>query len=273
LALKGPGYGLTIRRVETLRPHERTIPENVEKVRGELQSDGVQKDPIMVDVASGAVLDGMHRLAAFRQLGIGRVVCCEVDYSSWNVALKRWARTYANDDPAGFVKAAGELGISTERTWSEALAQLEARSAPLAVLAGGRAYVAEGKGGLERSFGLVDGLDRLTAERKWARGFVPEDELDAMVKGSGKSVSLVQRLGKDDVVAAARTGNLFPCKTSMHTIDPRPVAVGFPTDRLGAATTHSLGEWLAGKTQRLLPGGSVYEGRRYKERLLLMEDR
>ncbi|MDG6898766.1 MAG: hypothetical protein JRN24_03400, partial [Nitrososphaerota archaeon] len=60
------------------------------------------------------------------------------------------------------------------------------------------------------------------------------------------------------------------CKTSMHLIDPRPVAVDFPVAELNEATSRSLEERLRGRGERLLPADSVYEGRRYKERLLLL---
>ena len=83
-------------------------------------------------------------------------------------------------------------------------------------------------------------------------------------------VVLLRKIWKDDVVEAARSGRLFPCKTSMHRIDPRPVAVNFPLAELDGATSTSLRQALAGKEEQVLPPGSIYEGRRYKERLVLL---
>jgi len=56
----------------------------------------------------------------------------------------------------------------------------------------------------------------------------------------------------------------------MHVIDPRPVAVNFPMAELSGATSASLRKRLEGIREQLLPPGSTYEGRRYKERLLLL---
>jgi ParB/Sulfiredoxin domain len=270
LTLEGTGYGLSIRNVDALCPHERVIERNVESLEKELIVDGVQKDPVIVDRDSGAILDGMHRLAAFKRLGLGRVVCCEVDYGSKDVILKRWARTYAIRDEEGFIGAMRDIGMGAECTWQEAVGLLEARAAALAVFLDGRAYVAEGPADLEHAFALVDEIDRLSERKGWTREYVPEDDLERLVKGEGVAVSLVQRLTKDDVIGAAVSAKLFPCKTSMHTVDPRPVAVRFPIDELKDATADSLSRWLGGKPRKLLPGGSTYEGRRYKERLLVI---
>jgi hypothetical protein len=56
----------------------------------------------------------------------------------------------------------------------------------------------------------------------------------------------------------------------MHLIDPRPVAVNFPVEDLNDATSASLRKLLEGRREYLLPSDSLYEGRRYKERLLLL---
>jgi hypothetical protein len=85
-----------------------------------------------------------------------------------------------------------------------------------------------------------------------------------------KIIVLMKRLTKEDIVSAARTGALFPCKSSMHVIDPRPVGVDFPVGDLNKATSGSLEKLLEGRGGRVLPVNSVYGGRRYKERLLLL---
>ena len=271
MALAKAGFVLGIKPVSILRPHEETIPERVEGLAAEMRRDGVQKDPIIIDRDSSTVLDGMHRLAAFGSLRIENAVCCSVDYSSRAVTLGRWARVYkvaAGDSIPGFL---GRRGITRRVSLAEAFDALENRDTGFAVITSDAAYVPDGRTELADAIDEIEGFDRQSKERRWERSFVPDDEIDVPLQ-SGKNVVLItRRLGKDDVVAAARSGNLFPCKTSMHRIDPRPVAVDFPIDRLGGATTATLAKELEGKSGRLLPSNSTYEGRTYKERLLLLD--
>jgi len=113
-------------------------------------------------------------------------------------------------------------------------------------------------------------LDAISQDSGWRREFISEDDIDSALQDEAKVVILVQRLGKDDVVAAARKGRLFPCKTSMHTVEPRPVAVNIPIEKLRTTTGSDLRRQLQLAGSKLLPAGSYYQGRRYKERLLLL---
>ena len=270
MALDVAGFGLGIRSTESLLPHEQTIQSRVESLSAEMQSDGVQKDPIIIDQDSGAVLDGMHRLAAFSRLGISRAMCCSVDYRSKSVALSRWARVYTLPRGETYASVLENESITRRVSLADALEALGRQDVGLAVLASDAAYLPTRPTDLSSTFELVRRLDSISEKEGWNRDFVPEDDLDISLQEKRNIVVLVRRLNKEDVVSAARNRKLFPCKTSMHRIDPRPVAVNFPLAELNVATTEKLRERLRGKRERLLPADSVYEGRRYKERLLLL---
>ena len=273
MALAKAGFTLGIRPVSSLRPHEETIPDHVEKIASEMTRDGVQKDPIIIDRESVTVLDGMHRLAAFVALGIENAVCCSVDYSSKAVTVGRWARVYNLGRGDSFDEFLAPSGMTRRTTLAEAFHALEGRETGLAVLTADAAYLPEGKLDLDTAISKVIAFDSLAAAKGYARSFVPEDDIDIPLQVQRNLVVLMRKLGKDDVVLAARSGRLFPCKTSMHRIDPRPVGVNFPVDLLGSADTVRLREHLAGHGEQLLPADSLYEGRRYRERLLLLSQR
>jgi hypothetical protein len=271
LSLAGTGFELVVRELATLRPHEETIPAHVEQMVRRLNDDGLQKDPIIIDGRSGTVLDGMHRLAAFTSLGYGRAVCCSLDYGSEKVTVGRWARVYATDEPGQQRKAFANEGFTRRIGLEDAMAALENRAAGVAVAFGNDAFVQETRSSLEEAFKTVERIDQVSSDRRWRRTFVREEEMEEQVSKDDRAVVLVQRLLKEDVVYAAKMGKLFPCKTSMHTIDPRPVAVNFPlADLIEEEGKEELQEKLAGRKARLLPAGSLYEGRKYKERLLLL---
>ena len=270
MALATTGFTLGIRPVSSLRPHEDIIAVNVELIASEMLKDGVQKDPIIIDRDSATVLDGMHRLAAFGALRIENAVCCSVDYSSRAVTLRRWARIYTTSVGDSFDEALGALGSVRRTTLAEAFGSLETRESGYAVLTSQAAFLPETNSDLGRAMSAVRSLDSISQEKGWKRRFVPEDDIDLPLQEPRNVVVLLRRLLKDDVVSAGRTGRLFPCKTSMHIIDPRPVAVNFPIGELNLATSEILRKRLEGREGRLLPADSVYEGRRYKERLLML---
>lgn len=270
MALTKAGFTLGIRPVSTLRPHEQVIPSHVEGIASEMMKDGVQKDPIIIDKDSAAVLDGMHRLAAFVALRIENAVCCSVDYSSRDVTLGRWARVYSIRRGDSFDDALRPTGVTRRTSLAEAFDALERKDSGVAVLTSNFAYLPERRADLWQAMDLMASFDRLSDAKGWERRFVPEDDVDVPLQEERNLVVLIRKLGKDDVVSAAKTGKLFPCKTSMHRIDPRPVAVNFPMAELNGATSKSLAERLRGHDGRILPADSLYEGRRYKERLLLL---
>ncbi len=238
-----------------------------------MAKEGVQKDPIIIDGESATVLDGMHRLAAFNALHIENAVCCSVDYSSRAVTLGRWARVFTLNRGDSVGEFLAPSGIARRTTLADAFHALEMREAAIAAFTTDAAFVPESDFDLALAFAAIASFDRLAATKACSRSFVSEDDVDVPLQAERNVVLLVRRLGKDDVVGAAQSGRLFPCKTSMHRIDPRPVAVNFPIDKLNHATTATLRASLEGRTERLLPPDSLYEGRRYKERLLLLNQR
>lgn len=269
MALAKAGFVLGIKPVSTLRPHEETILAHVKGLSSEMSREGVQKDPIMVDQDSLTVLDGMHRLAAFGSLGIENAVCCSVEYSSKAVTLGRWARVYTAKGGAVLDKMR-QLEFTRRETLADAFQALEGRDLGAALLTSNAAYLPEGTLDLNRAFDLINELDGMAESNGWKRSFVPEDDIDVSLQSEENAVVLVRKLRKDDVVNAGKSGRLFPCKTSMHRIDPRPVAVNFPIGELNKATSSTLRERLENRKEQLLPADSLYEGRRYKERLLLL---
>jgi len=270
MALAKAGFTLGVKPVSALRPHEQTIPSHVKGLAAEIREEGVQKDPIIVDHDTLTVLDGMHRLAAFISLGLENAVCCSVEYSSPEIKLSRWARVYTLPSGYPLPELFRESGIAKRATLAQAFDTLEGRDTGLALLTPDAAYLPDGNLDLTRAMETMTEFDRMAESEGWERRFVPEDEIDVPLQSDRNVVLLVRKLRKDDVVNSARSGRLFPCKTSMHVIDPRPVAVNFPVPELARATSASLKKKLEGSHEELLPRGSLYEGRRYKERLLLL---
>ncbi|QQG49163.1 MAG: hypothetical protein HY247_02300 [archaeon] len=268
MPLKVGGFRLELLPLESLHPHEEIIQRHADALAVEMRKEGVQRDPMLIDTKSKVVLDGMHRLAALPMIGAKMAVCCLVDYSSESVNLSRWARVYGASDDASLTEAAGVLGATRECSASEAFEAVESKTAALAVVLGSRGIVSGRRTNLQDSFSKVRALDQVAESRGWGRGFVPEEEAMGDEEGGAMFV-LLQRLDKKNVLDAGRAGALFPCKTSLHSVDPRPVAIRFPISRLGQGKA-KLDAKALGKG-RVVGGGTEYMGRRYKERLLFLD--
>lgn len=66
--------------IEELKEHEKTSAVRVALVLASLVMKGAFTTPLLVDAASMTILDGHHRYAAARILGLERVPCWCVDY-------------------------------------------------------------------------------------------------------------------------------------------------------------------------------------------------
>ncbi|MDV3277402.1 MAG: hypothetical protein LYZ69_02910 [Nitrososphaerales archaeon] len=269
MSLEGGEARVDLRPVSALLPHEETIQSQVERLAGELKRDGMQKDPIIVDHDTGAVLDGMHRLSALASMGIGYAVCFTVDYSSRAIMVKRWARVYGARSADQIKNTLGEAGLSERCPTSEAIEKLEDRHFAVAAMTETGGYVPSGKLELEGGFDIMRKIDEMAAAAGWTRRFLPEDDIDVPLQKRGNLILLSQRLTKQDVITAARTKHLFPCKTSMHVIDLRPVSANVPLAELREGSRKTLDARLRAP-HTLLPPNSAYGGRRYKERLLVL---
>lgn len=268
-SLAEAGFPIELRPVSSLLPHEETIPGQLSKLTADIRSDQVQKDPLIVDRKSGVVLDGMHRLGAFANLGVEKVACYLVDYRSPGIHVKRWARVYGPVRRRDLSQVVKVLQPTREAPTSETLKLLDNRRAGFAILFGDESYVADCRPGPEVSESIKC-FDEMAQTIGWQRTFVPEDDVGDVLKGGTNLALLAHRLVKQDVLDAGMTLRPFPCKTSMHTINPRPIGLNFPIGDLEKATPNSLHEFLVSCSPTMLPPGSTYSGRRYKEGLLLL---
>lgn len=273
MANGGFGVQLDLRPVRKLRPHEDAIESNTREMAAQLRRDGIQRDPIIIDGDSGVVLDGMHRLGAFIELGIGYAACHPVDYGSPNITVGRWLRVYRAPQGGRPRELAEAAGLTRSRMASEALRSLDGREVQAAAFTGGSALLPPVSGNIEDGFAVLRNADSFARSHEWERAFVGESELEAHSNDESEVVVVVRSFGKEEVLKAGMVGHLFPCKTSMHMVDPRPVAVNVPLTELETGSTETLSRRLSENRFELLPPGSAYEGRRYKERLLLLSGR
>ena len=93
LESRGLELNIAILETEKLLLHEETIPESLEKLKRNIKEDMIVQAPVIVDINSMVILDGMHRATALRSLGCRLIPVCLVDYNNPEIILGRWCRT------------------------------------------------------------------------------------------------------------------------------------------------------------------------------------
>lgn len=72
--------------------HERVLPRWVNSISNHIEDSGIQKNPIIVHKTGKdyIVLDGMHRVEAFKKLDCRDIMVYEVDYYKKEIELDGW---------------------------------------------------------------------------------------------------------------------------------------------------------------------------------------
>lgn len=76
--------------IDSLRGHELTSPDHLERLSNEIRADGFLKRPIVVDARTHVILDGHHRVGALRSLGCSKTPVYFVDYLSPLIEVHPW---------------------------------------------------------------------------------------------------------------------------------------------------------------------------------------
>lgn len=81
---------IAVRIVEMslLKGHEKIDAQRLANLKAEIESDGILKKPIVVDVNTNVVLDGHHRIGALQALGCSKIPAVFVDYQSPKIGVK-----------------------------------------------------------------------------------------------------------------------------------------------------------------------------------------
>ncbi|MGB9959158.1 MAG: ParB N-terminal domain-containing protein [Candidatus Bathyarchaeales archaeon] len=83
-------YFIDVRIVNMLflKGHEKVDEQRLAALKAEIESDGILKKPIVVDVNTNVVLDGHHRIKALQALGCSKIPVILVDYKSPKIGVK-----------------------------------------------------------------------------------------------------------------------------------------------------------------------------------------
>lgn len=234
-----------------------------------MRKDGVQRDPIIVDMESMVVLDGMHRLEALKHLGLTHAACSPVDYKGEGVRLLRWSRSVKN--PSDTLVSRVRVELSRKVSATEGLRLLESGKVLSSLVMNGAALVSDSLDTRVSAIEFVKRFDRIVEEERAHMDFVDEPSLAQALKERNRAVLLTAKLEKGQVIEAAKKAHLFPHKTTMHLLEVRPMGVNFPIARLREPPDPSiLEDMLRGSERRIIEPPASHMGRVYADRLVVL---
>lgn len=271
---------IKLEAVDKLVVHEKILEQYLSRLVVELTSDKCLMHPVVVDRKSLVVLDGMHRMAAARELGWRVIPVCLLDYNNLNVSVRCWYRLgNPRSNIERVTRAIEELGFSLkERSVDDACALIEKREAMASIAFASKYYSIHGvQETIKDVYDAINEIELKLSSEGYSIGY--ETESDARRKMASREaffMLMVPTVSKEEVVKAALSGQIFSHKTTRHVLPLRPLFINLPFEWLYrksnlAKLNEKLVKHLSAKSFVRLPPGQILD-RRYEEELYVFKE-
>jgi len=267
---------LSLEPVDRLHIHEEVIESALRRLVEEIRADRVVKHPVIVDEKTMVVLDGMHRVAALKELRCRLIPACLVDYDNPNILVSSWCRGIAGENLGRAVRLIEGLGLEVVgRPLEEAVGMLGREGVVAVVVSNQGCLTVHGDvGDVKDVYDEVKRMESALRSGGYRVEYLTEDDALRMARSGRLLASIVPpKVSKEAVRRVALRGEVFAHKTTRHVIPARPMFLNVPLDwlRMGYEEANRLlYRNLSGRRVRRLPGGTVLD-RRYEEELYVFE--
>ena len=267
---------LSLEPVDRLHIHEEVIESALRRLVEEIRADRVVKHPVIVDEKTMVVLDGMHRVAALKELRCRLIPACLVDYDNPNILVSSWCRGIAGEGLGRAVRLIEGLGLEVVgRPLEEAVGMLGREGVVAVVVSNQGCLTVHGDvGDVKDVYDEVKRMESALRSGGYRVEYLTEDDALRMARSGRLLASIVPpKVSKEAVRRVALRGEVFAHKTTRHVIPARPMFLNVPLDwlRMGYEEANRLlYRNLSGRRVRRLPGGTVLD-RRYEEELYVFE--
>jgi hypothetical protein len=250
--------------------HEETIPDRVTELKHEFLCDEVVKDPVVIDGDSYVVLDGMHRVAALRELECTCLPVCAVDYLNPSIRVGAWYRSIpGTSSPDQLKLTLSASGIRFERFPFDISNIIE--NPALAIFFANRECLKLLSNDL-RVFETLRIAEQCLRQLGLTVKFETEsDALQDLINKKTEAIVTLPKIDKATVRRAGLTGRLLPHKVTRHVIPARPLGVNVPLKILRDRNTPLMESnqrfvsMLQTRGMTRSPSGTIIGGRRYEE--------
>jgi hypothetical protein len=265
---------LALKRIEELKPHEETVATDLRGIVDTLQRDPILRHPVVADAATGAVLDGNHRLAALSELGCYTIPTALIDYQNPMVKVDRWFRVIVGEDLDDFMKRTMDNQAHLVTSFAEADRYLLSRSsyASLCNRMEWFTFLMNEPDAVE-AFQKSYRIEEIARKNHLKIAYTDTNDLPGLPKRS--FVMSTIRVEKSEVVESCINHMLFPPKSTRHLIPSRPLGLSVPVEWLKnrnyAEAESAFLRHIRSKHVKRLPEGSKVGSRRYLEEVFLFD--
>jgi len=265
---------IRLEEIKKLRLHEEILPEILSEVTEIIRAEGFVRHPLIVDLKTLVVLDGVHRAAAVESLGCRYIPICLLDYEDPRIILDCWYRTVNHSSNLeNLVNNVSEMGFTVEDYPKEtALKLLEERRATTAIISRTGCLLVRGPQKTIRE--IYEAIKQIELKLK-SKGFLIDydTETDAQKRVFSNEILaalMVPNVSKKEVIENALAGKAFVHKTTRHVIPSRPLFINVPIKLLygeldlNEANKHLVAH-LSMKRRKHLPSGQVLDRRYYED--------
>ncbi len=258
-----------------------TIPAALDRIKQEIHTEAVLRHPMIVDSRTLVVLDGMHRVAALRELGCRLAPVCLVDYQNPAIELHAWYRKFVGGKSLSelirVIKHKSTYSLNSA-SFSEVMRLVNTRAAFSAIASKTTCYAVRPSSSITANeiYNKISCIETLAKEVGFRISYSTEpDALDSF-RNQPNLILIVPSLTKQEVVDAALRGELFIQKATRHTVPARPLFLNVPLKWLFESDSQEANS----KMKKLLDGrqivrqksGAIIEGRRYEECAYVFKD-
>jgi hypothetical protein len=261
---------------DELKPHEEVVESTVNKLVNAIQREGLLRDPLMVDKDDYVILDGMHRYNSLKRINCRFIPCCLMDYNSPLIKVGAWFRLFTVDNPESLAeRVLSDSNLKYSKLKTDAAALGDEPQTIILTKSGTTFSLTQPADPVDRAREAV-ALERLILQQGHQVIYLSETAaIQQLVSGEANLVIALPVFSKDLIREVGLKGQLLPHKVTRHVIPSRPLAFNIPLEPLTnpelscEEADQRLCEILGKRRIDRKPAGSVFDGRRYEEELLI----
>ena len=269
-------FRIALIAINHLRPHEEVIDSLVESIADGIRVQGIVRDPLIIDQDKHVILDGMHRYGSLKSLKCRFAPCCLVNYDSPLIKVGSWFRLFnvqETETLAENLLNQHNLKYTKQKTDLE---HLTFNSQTIILTGNGIQYSLPQSSNSSEFARTAVMLERSLVKKGHHVDYLSETVAIQMLRAGGAYfVILVPIFSKQQIRELGIRGFLLPQKVTRHVMPSRPLRIDIPLALLTDPATsleeanRRLGEALSTRHVDRKPPGSVVDGRRYEEELLV----
>jgi len=256
LKLDDVNIKLSLLKVDSLRIHEKVIPQMLNTLIKKIKRDNVIFDPIVADGKLNFVIDGAHRVLALKELGIELIPAIDVDYFDDSIIVKRWFRVVKNVSLSYISRRIKQK--ARPMSYEDFLDALDS------------GYVGVGFYYHDSAILYEDDLDLATISNILER-FSANAQFITEEKGRNAQGIVIgyRKLEKKEIIDYIHSGQKFTYKFTRHVIPVRILSVNIPISLLRINKVEKALRYLNRLTFKKLGKGITIDDRIYEEEVFI----